>query len=1291
MKRFIIAALLGLGFGPVALAAPQQIYENNGVVTSVPTIDAVIFYNAGIFDLNTIGGITNFNNNVGTGLTSIPYSTGDTLYFTNTTSGTMSDTPGFLFDTVTASTVHNASSFHNDGFITGFDFPAFPDIFVVAGGTGTTAIVADSQPVASQVGILATNIVNDGTISVGNYGLLRMVGKNITNANGILVAGAMNTGGLIFDPLDTTGGNDLLFSGFNYYVNPPGVYDLFWGVTNDATLDLSAGLLSPPDTTAVDVGLRDGITEVGLSLPLNVNTKFASYVNSYATDPSNTYFNIVFVNTNFTDVNGQTDTNITATVGYTYDYEVLGAQAGDLLEKMAIVQFALTAPDVITGQVVTNAVYLLDGGGALKTMVDYDNAGSANGYNRPNAFAITTTTPEAWLFTDPANFPYSPALIYAADTYADTTVTYEAAEYGAQIGRNPGVVDGSFSFDNVEIDFGSFITLPDPTNEAARIELTANQVDLSNARLRAEGMVTVNATNFVGMPAASDWGEINSQLGATNGSLVISNFYPTNFQRLRGAVYAWSGTWENTVTNGAAFGVFNTNTFHYHLLVVDQNLGGNFQSAIRNLSLTASNSIDVQDSLYVINQSYFNTRSLTFSSNAVFTQNASSIVGTNVSGLKNFVVNTNAVLTVDNVLDLGLDPTINQVSPVNGQYTNISGIGNFGQIEATAILFQSVVFENDGIITTLNGGSMTIDAETLDMGLVLTNQNNSMLVDGNLLLSAASIGVSNSTIITGVAGSGGSLTLQTTTNGQITDFVPGILPASNVLNNFWQVTDGFNLPVKPATGDLYATEIKTIATGNTVAQHIWAGRGDYTNVADGFIDNVVIGHLILSRQSAGAQLHFSGAGTQNGMYVDYLELDTNSLSGQGGTYRDGLFIDPNLTIYFAYCNVDPVKVESIVPNHLVWVTNIGGTNSPITLENNAGFANQMFAPVAGVYNGLFYDTNQLSSTNSGFFTFTLSSSGTFSGRLLMGPATYTFSGSGPNEFNTNGAAQVIAKYGSQSLTVNLQLEDTADGAAGVQGSVSNGTWVAQLQGDLKPVWTTANPSPYAGLYTMVLTNGGTNSVPIGDSYGCVTVSKLGVLSVAGMLADGNSYSQSVPISSDGLWPFYTYVAGGGDVLFGWIAFQSSDSGWIALQSSDAEAPAIEQTNVWWSKVSSAKDIYYPAGFTNIFNVAGSPYFVPGKNSSGLTLTNPVVILSGGGLIATTNPVAYNGKLAYTNSDLTLSINATTGSFTGRLQYPGNGASIKMDGAVLQSSDGGEGFGFFLGINDETGLVLLQSQ
>ncbi len=1365
MKKNITAIFAALAFGLSAFASPSHEYINTGTITNPPVIDAIAFVNSGTFEAV----MANLGDETLAIETQTPYSTRDTLYYTNLNPGLMLGQPGFLFETGTANGNHNARSFYNTGTILAVDTYLPPESLNIQGGY--TVNPGSGMAYPSEVLILATNIFNgpNGSITVGADGLLEMYGKYITNNNSALVAGDL-TGN---DPYDETSIGQAAYVFFapgattpfaQLFTAPPTFFDLWWGITNKTAtpglLDLAAvghGAVPPVGVT---------VRAIGSFEPAVAFSNYTTYVYSYTVNVTNVYYNIVCVNTNFTN------SNISAQVRFTRDYsgyfaDVLPATGSPIVfdpnGMQAMVQFSEPCTDVISGQSVSSAIYLTDAGAIFSNSVPMlTNAAWLSGYARPGYFKVDMDTPGEWAAALPENDAIDaanlPCLISGCGPYAtysfNTTPgeeSYTAAAYAVQVGIDPEILNGVFPLpqdiqpiaDILEIQglfgLGTGADIPDPTAEPARIDIEGSQVDLTGARLRAEGLVTLAATNLAGGALTGrDWGTANASLGVTNGILLISNIFPQSFTRLRGDLAAWSANWYLVQTNDTV-----TNNLAFHLLVVDQSLQGSFNPTVRNLALTGQESIDVEDPITVLNQALFETTNLTINSTVHLTQNASSFVGTNVPILKELFVNTNGVLTVDNVLDLGLDPTQNQISPVNRQYA-ILGIGNFGQIEATTPLFQSAVFENDGIITA--GGSMTIEAETLDMGLVLTNQRNTMLVDGNLILSAVSIGVTNSSLIN----FGGSLTLQTTSDGQITDFVPNTPTASSVLNNFWQVTDGFNLPVKPATGDLFGTEIETIATNFTTAQHIWAGRGDYTNVADGFADNVVIGHLILSWQSPNALLHFTGAGTQNGMYVDYLEFDTNSLynpSVNGTNYKNGLFVNTNLTIYFADCNFPEDKVMVAYPGRLVWVTNFWGPNSTtwvtnrtntsqvcavnaaladslsavlpiadkpwplnspdppydwfytngecpavtLTTESTSGVTNQTFALVKGTYNGLFYDMNQPSSANSGFFTFTLSKNGAFSGRLLMGPANYTFSGSGTNKFNSTNAVRVIAKHGSQSLTVNLQLVDTADGTAGVQGYVSNGTWVAQLQGDLKPVWTAKNPLPYAGRYTMVLTNSGTNSVPGGDSYGCLTVSKLGILSVAGKLADGNVFSQSVPISQDGLWPFYTYVAGGGDFLLGWIAFQNSDSGWIAFQSSDLRPITMGQTNLLWSKVSSSKDRYYPAGFTNILNLAGSPYSIPGRNSSGLSLTDPVVILSGGGLVAVTNPVVYNGKLKYSTNNLTLSINATVGSFTGRFQDPGDGPSIKLDGVVLQNQDGGGGFGFFLGTNGESGAVLLQSQ
>ena len=58
---------------------------------------------------------------------------------------------------------------------------------------------------------------------------------------------------------------------------------------------------------------------------------------------------------------------------------------------------------------------------------------------------------------------------------------------------------------------------------------------------------------------------------------------------------------------------------------------------------------------------------------------------------------------------------------------------------AAAPQLQSAIFENDGEIVANNGGSMLIQANSLRLGLALTNATNYLFADGNVGSSAASI------------------------------------------------------------------------------------------------------------------------------------------------------------------------------------------------------------------------------------------------------------------------------------------------------------------------------------------------------------------------------------------------------------------------------------------------------------------------------------------------------------------------------------------------------------------------
>src|SRR5580693_2469616 len=170
MKQHFATFILGLGLSQAALGGPPPVlspYINYGTVTQAPVIDAPSFLNAGSFTIDSVSSfnLTNLNNVFGNGYSILPFMTKDTLFFTNT--GFMSGFPGYRFDTGTSTSRHSASYFVNQGTLEGIDTEGFVYLFSVPGATTAVPVPENSQPIGSQLLVLATNIVNTGPMSVG--------------------------------------------------------------------------------------------------------------------------------------------------------------------------------------------------------------------------------------------------------------------------------------------------------------------------------------------------------------------------------------------------------------------------------------------------------------------------------------------------------------------------------------------------------------------------------------------------------------------------------------------------------------------------------------------------------------------------------------------------------------------------------------------------------------------------------------------------------------------------------------------------------------------------------------------------------------------------------------------------------------------------------------------------------------------------------------------------------------------------------------------------------------------
>jgi hypothetical protein len=203
---------------------------------------------------------------------------------------------------------------------------------------------------------------------------------------------------------------------------------------------------------------------------------------------------------------------------------------------------------------------------------------------------------------------------------------------------------------------------------------------------------------------------------------------------------------------------------------------------------------------------------------------------------------------------------------------------------------------------------------------------------------------------------------------------------------------------------------------------------------------------------------------------------------------------------------------------------------------------------------------------------------------------------------------------------------------------------------------------------------GDPATPDGSGYGLVMVDRSGLAILTGSLADGTAFSQSVPVSREGDYPLYASLYGGKGSLIAWLKFTLP--------------PGLTNSAASWIKPFSASARYYPAGFTNVFEVEGSCYRYVSTNRV-LDLTNGEVIFSGGNLLTPlTNAVlwtATNRVLNQGTNPMFLTLSLTNGYLSGWFKVPGVKQTNQFKGVLLPQQNRGDGY--FLGTNQSGRLYL----
>lgn len=401
----------------------------------------------------------------------------------------------------------------------------------------------------------------------------------------------------------------------------------------------------------------------------------------------------------------------------------------------------------------------------------------------------------------------------------------------------------------------------------------------------------------------------------------------------------------------------------------------------------------------------------------------------------------------------------------------------------------------------------------------------------------------------------------------------------------------------------------------------------------------------------------------------------------------------------------PAPAQNII---LIKSVDSGGDTSKVTTLK---FKYTPVRAEAGTYNGLVTPTVNSSTLfqHTGFFSMKVLPNGRFTGKLMLGGQSRTFSMSGNVSTLGNvtfGKLQTptltIVRKNLPSLVLSLTFTITPSLTAQISGTLTeSGTPMATLAAgealysllrnpvapEMKVPATLLNPNTDRGVYTGVfpaltpIAQGiAATDYPQGSGYAFIKLVKNGKMRFAGKLADGKPFGAAAVLTEGNVFPLYSKITGSLGAIAGNITFQDN-------AGSDADATGIK-----WFRIANAR-LPYPNGWPNGIEIdfLGSKYvpvkLLPGQTPMGNPLSiaddNALLTLTHTGLAGDfTNELAINSNGAVLVLDTTPGGTATPalkvklsnkGAFTGSYLDPISLKTTKFNGVVLQKAETAAGF------------------
>jgi len=492
------------------------------------------------------------------------------------------------------------------------------------------------------------------------------------------------------------------------------------------------------------------------------------------------------------------------------------------------------------------------------------------------------------------------------------------------------------------------------TNLAGRVRVKADNLKLEDARIRAHGIINLQAkhvTSSANTSIAAPYA--NYDLGSTNGTLVYRGFSPVGQPNLTGTIKVFVTSWTNTaefpdpaaaaapVDPAAGTGTTTPTLLvadtHFRVMIIDADIDPlKTTGELVGLKLRATNLTTVDSVLYTVPEadsiptSYpdgFSGASSISGNEQVapvtenwINQGSFELIGTLGVSSRTFPM-LKTLLNSSDIIG-------GRVALGVGQTTALSYITNTGSIISSGYMgLGASILHHAGRIEGGNVVDLAMDS------LVLAGTN-SIVAGGGLNITAKSLDAS----------AGGAISTPNLITLNVSDKF--VAPAGNVLA---LAAAGVTLKGNVSSNDLSGVSVSVSAGRFQTAFVDWSGVNRGTEAA-GFVNNSAIGALVLTIGEYGrADIRASGSGDRalytkrlelNGDFSQFINITNKTFDADG--LASALSIDSNTRLYYSIVSVNGIELsgpvlDGALGGRLRLVRISGANGGPVSLVVGNGY------------------------------------------------------------------------------------------------------------------------------------------------------------------------------------------------------------------------------------------------------------------------------------------------------------------------------------------------------------------